>query len=976
MDIEVDGRTLLQIISKDEKAKQFWEKFSGKDILDELFKHPELLGMQDTKYTTATKEEKDFFVKCIFSVSTENGIKFEKEEQVFDSFYEKLGQYIKIVLKKKLIASLTENMIDSLVKQIVQRVFWIPFRCLIADMHEKKDAGQLNGHSSAEEYDDYVSKYLLNERECREFLKKYPIMTELLIRKIRDYINYVDEILQHFYQDRETISKEFHIEQNTMEITKISFNQDEEHFPGRMVAQVSLKGGEIIYYKPHSLLLAEQYQKIENWLWEKMGLEKSRHLVASRDDYGWEQDVTEAECKCTKEIKEYYYRCGAECCLTYVLGMTDIHMDNVIAHGKYSVIIDTEFMFDRRIEVGTQGKNLQQNLMDTVMHTGFVPNGMGTMHVNVSVLNTCDEQRLSVKMPMVINKGTSEMNISYHYPKLSHKKNMPIYEGKYISFENYMNEFISGFRRAYDCIKADPEVLVGMCQPIMKKSVRYLFRNTQEYYMYITSFNFPELMRNQAKRQLSLWHMNRGLHCNETYRVKILIYEMQCVYDGIIPIFYADGKNLLMGDDEYIENYFQRDNEQQLKLRVEKLSDWDKDFQTKVIQSALLMYAKKKDNWDGQLGQPQPKIGELTAERIAKWVFNAAVLTGDKMEWTSVIYGKDGWTKAGKADIYLYNGLSGIFLFFEAMWQKKHENFYHSVVEQLKKQLCEHTDILIQNGSNHQSDRMGLFDGEASVAFTYWIMYKLTAEESYIVYAKKQCQFILDNDYQVTSDDLIQGRAGIIILLLLMYKTTQDKMYLDIAQEVGTNLVESIQSKNCLAGMAHGYSGMAVAMALLGKYTGEENYKEIVLELCRKEDQLFDYSMNNWCDIREGKENPRNTVAWCHGSAGILLARALIHKISGLSINQLFKNIPLNQVTDQICQTEKTDWCLCHGQAGLLIVERYIRHVFGYEEEKWYENAAKYLDKRLSIEDVLNYGIMQGLAGIGIFLLFWEWERD
>ena len=69
-----------------------------------------------------------------------------------------------------------------------------------------------------------------------------------------------------------------------------------------------------------------------------------------------------------------------------------------------------------------------------------------------------------------------------------------------------MNEFISGFRRAYDCIKADPEVLVGMCQPIMKKSVRYLFRNTQEYYMYITSFNFPELMRNQAKRQLSLWH--------------------------------------------------------------------------------------------------------------------------------------------------------------------------------------------------------------------------------------------------------------------------------------------------------------------------------------------------------------------------------------------------------------------------------------------------------------------------------------
>ena len=463
--MSINDENLIKMISDNEKAKQFWKKFLGKDILDELLKYPELLEMQDAKRAKITKEEKEFFVKCIFSVSTENGFKFEKEEQVFDSFYEKLGQYVKIILKQKLIVALEERMIDSLVKQIVQRVS-----------------------------------------------KKYPIMTELLIRKIRDYINYVDEILQHFYQDRETISKEFHIEQNTMEITKISFNQDEEHFPGRMVAQVSLKGGEIIYYKPHSLLLTEQYQKIENWLWEKMGLEKSRHLVTSRDDYGWEQEVTEAECKCAKEIKEFYYRCGAECCLTYVLGMTDIHMDNVIAHGKYPVIIDTEFMFDRRIEVGIQGKNLQQNLMDTVMHTGFVPNGMGTMHVNVSVLNTCDEQRLPVKMPMVINKGTSEMDISYHYPTLSHKKNMPIYEGKHISFENYMDEFMNGFRRAYDCVKADSEVLTGMCQPIMKKKVSYLFRNTQEYYMYITSFNFPELMRNQAKRQLSLWHMNKGLH--------------------------------------------------------------------------------------------------------------------------------------------------------------------------------------------------------------------------------------------------------------------------------------------------------------------------------------------------------------------------------------------------------------------------------------------------------------------------------
>ena len=58
----MDGRTLLQIISKDEKAKQFWEKFSGKDILDELFKHPELLGMQDKEIYNGNRGRKIFLL--------------------------------------------------------------------------------------------------------------------------------------------------------------------------------------------------------------------------------------------------------------------------------------------------------------------------------------------------------------------------------------------------------------------------------------------------------------------------------------------------------------------------------------------------------------------------------------------------------------------------------------------------------------------------------------------------------------------------------------------------------------------------------------------------------------------------------------------------------------------------------------------------------------------------------------------------
>ena len=64
----MDIRELIKIINQNEKAKHFWEKFLGKDILDELLKYPEPLSMQDAKRAKVTKEEKRVFLLNICSV--------------------------------------------------------------------------------------------------------------------------------------------------------------------------------------------------------------------------------------------------------------------------------------------------------------------------------------------------------------------------------------------------------------------------------------------------------------------------------------------------------------------------------------------------------------------------------------------------------------------------------------------------------------------------------------------------------------------------------------------------------------------------------------------------------------------------------------------------------------------------------------------------------------------------------------------
>lgn len=87
----MDSRDLLRLIGKNKDTKQFWRIFLGKDILNELIKHPELLSMQNIKCTKTAEEEKEFFVKCMFGISTETGFKFEKKNRLLMDFMRSWG---------------------------------------------------------------------------------------------------------------------------------------------------------------------------------------------------------------------------------------------------------------------------------------------------------------------------------------------------------------------------------------------------------------------------------------------------------------------------------------------------------------------------------------------------------------------------------------------------------------------------------------------------------------------------------------------------------------------------------------------------------------------------------------------------------------------------------------------------------------------------------------------------------------------
>lgn len=108
------------------------------------------------------------------------------------------------------------------------------------------------------------------------------------------------------------------------------------------MAKVELDNGTILYYKPHSLDKNIKYQELYNYLCRKTGISCRTVQYLSHDSYGWEEKIENIPCKNESEVEHYYFRMGIHLFLGYALGATDLHGENIIAHGEYPVIIDME----------------------------------------------------------------------------------------------------------------------------------------------------------------------------------------------------------------------------------------------------------------------------------------------------------------------------------------------------------------------------------------------------------------------------------------------------------------------------------------------------------------------------------------------------------------------------------------------------------------------------------------------------------
>ena len=127
-----------------------------------------------------------------------------------------------------------------------------------------------------------------------------------------------------------------------------------------------------------------------------------------------------------------------------------------------------------------------------------------------------------------------------------------------------------------------------------------------------------------------------------------------------------------------------------------------------------------------------------------------------------------------------------------------------------------------------------------------------------------------------------------------------------------------------LLGLAHGASGIALALTELGAATGDDNFLTAAKAALAYERAHFRPSQGNWPDLRSFVQ-PGPTgeapcmVAWCHGAPGIGFARLAMSRILTDEPNVLMEaETAISTTAATLDRTAKGtgNFSLCHGDGG------------------------------------------------------------
>lgn len=883
--------------------------------------------------------------------------------------------------------NLGDTMLDTLIE--------ICIRTFVGEIHDNKHS--LIGKSSKDRYDDFIGRYC--EFKTDRIFCRWPELEWLVNNRLSLTVEAIGEFMERLRKDREALRNELGV--NIYRLNYFSIGRGDAHGRGRSVYVLNINEGEHVVYKPHSVTNDILYSQLQNWFngFDTIKVKLKHPAVLERKDYGWQSFVEYVECLNLTDANEYMYRLGYLLFISYLTGCTDLHVENIIAHGAYPMVIDTETIFMNMYSfqgyLMNKAEGWERVLAQSVFSSLLLPFDLVANkkldYVDISgILRGSDKNlKKKIKIQTIINKGTDEIMFATQEQEIQvvGNHNIPMLNGEKLHAGDYLEHIVHGFEDAYSTLLNNRQAFISFISTtsLSKGRYRQILRNTSLYSKYLLASYHPIYLKTTHNRREVYCHLKGKKEYISKEHEKIVECEIEQLMQDDVPCFYAryDSKSLYSVYGREIENFYSKTIREQFVDRINSLNPIDRYRQLYFIRCAI---ADKKTNSNTAIIVPREvflkKEFKSVILEMIKWIYEFRETyhkipskRGTSFQYYCIaLSGEQRKLEVEPPDLYAGIGSALFYIQLGRLLGANYADQAHVLVDILgDKQsdfLREHIPF---------SNNLGLFTGVGSLIYLNYYAYKVYGDDKYLKRMNMLCdETVINIDNYEAVSDIVSGYSGLIVFSLGAWKKdiTLKKLY-RLAECCGERLFK--QYINGMlpyqSGLAHGYAGISLALIMLGSIAQNSEYYEAGVHLLAREQNFYDPITDSWLISEENM----SMNAWCYGAAGILVARTIaLDYIHPLDLEIVEKDIALclRQVKREIYNYNSPP-ILCHGYPGNIdILLWYAQKVGDKSLYALVENATIRTIMKIK-EDGLDFGqaakvpnisFMQGLTGLGYFL--------
>lgn len=737
---------------------------------------------------------------------------------------------------------------------------------------------QIKGATKEEEFEKYIDEFLGDNQRTYLFFGEYPTLARLLVTRLIYACQNSQAFFEGIQQSTPLLEQKFAIRQPFV-LSEVKLGLGDSHNQGKTVIQFTINTCDFVF-KFKSLEIGERLNVLLNYIETLMpdcSFYKVQRIV--HPTFTIEEKVSYKTCETLDEVTKFYKNYGHLLALVYWLGSSDLHMENVIAHGEFPVLIDVETLL--KAEMFRPTKELKKQVQiekESVLISGLIPQKRNhSMDYRIDALSG-KQQKITQKISKLTNEYSSDISFQPVSGYMDGAQNIPMYQGKEVNYQTYTKQIEQGFIQMNHCLLKYKALVTKKIEELFSNvRIRLVYRNTQEYANLLHFSMHTECMADYSERERTfqnIWHI-------DSLPNELVTQEMNALLNNDIPFFEADTslKNIYTAGQKIPDILNSSPLEHTLQ-HITKITKQTINFSLLLLKESLgtLSYQKQQVSVPYQ-NQSVPSYFLQRAADIGDCIVQQIVLdeTTETAHWMIVVPNEESKVSIDYPTNDMYQGSAGIYLFLNCLNHYVPKTQYQALIRLLEAEIF--------SGELDKNPILSAFFGYGMRLWVSFYLAQVLQEEKYTDYMYQSLAQVKEQllNQSESDNEYLYGKASVLALLARIYQIYPEQEMLDTlmlcAEKITLCQMDDI-------GFAHGYAGVLYGLVMANQQLKTNKIEHKISWYQEK----FEQQLN--------LEKSGNT-SWCRGSVGI-------QKVCELLKLPIFEEY----------QSMLDDDCICHGNYG------------------------------------------------------------